>query len=262
MSAIMGVVMLETWQAIFLILLCFTSLIIALYCLFFMVPLKSFMNRINSLGGGMEGMRAHLQGVRNKIEKQISALEDDITRKREDDREAFTAGITNLRQAAAKLEQKLQENEEAINSLQSNIKDSTAQNRKFARELKAVREDLNELQNDFAVFKDELNGSLRRMVSNSYMELEATVLSSLEAIQEEILWTCGKGEHTSNRRPNGDRPRSKPSLNDITHAFHKETHKIISAQPLFPDNSSKPSPPEDDERSTGESETPEDSQKN
>jgi archaellum component FlaC len=254
--------MLETWQAIFLILLCFTSLIIALYCLFFMVPLKSFMNRINSLGGGMEGMRAHLQGIRNKIEKQISAMESDISRKREDDREEFIAGITDLRHATARLEQKLQESERTANSLQANIKDSTVRTRNLASEVKAIREDLNELQNDFAVFREELNGSLRQMVSNSYMELEATVLSSLEAIQEEILWTCSKDEHASNRRPNGDRPRSRPSLNDITRALHKETHKIISAQPLFPDNSAKTSSPRHDERPTGESETPEDSKKN
>ena len=79
----LAVVALRNWQWVVLIVLCFGSLIIALYCLLFMVPLKSFVERINSLGGGMKGIRAYIEGVKSETERQIADVQELLDHGRE-----------------------------------------------------------------------------------------------------------------------------------------------------------------------------------
>ena len=64
-------------QALVLTAFSCLSLVIALYCLLFMVPVKRFWERIRTLGGGLKGIEAHVDGVRSKVSRRLEEVEED-----------------------------------------------------------------------------------------------------------------------------------------------------------------------------------------
>ena len=223
----MAVTVLETWQAVVLILLCFGSLIIALYCLFFMVPLKSFVRRINSLGGGVRGIRAHVDGVRKDTEHRIGAVEhllrDELTRMHSELQDSLEA----VAQRAGEAQSGLQRLDRTVQRFQADLRQHPSDGRRLSEALAQMHKDLAELRNDLDVVETELRGSVGQFVSDSYKQLEGTVLSALEVLQDEMLRGASKlrraGDSAPSRRPDGRDSMRRPS------------GKIIPAEPLFAD---------------------------
>lgn len=234
MAIVLANVVFSTWQAVLLIVLCFGSLVIALYCLFFMVPLKSFVQRINSLGGGMQGMRAHVDGVRSEIEKQIAALESLVRRHAEATRAEMEVAVDSAAEAARKGEAAVQRLAGAVEGLQAESAGQISASREAAAELSALRGELGELRHDFELLQGELSGSIRRMVSQSYQTLEGTFTAALAAVSDEML--RGSGTLRNGRE---SRPSVGPGANGLFGDRGRQglrqdaPSKIISAQPLF-----------------------------
>ncbi|MFP4027416.1 MAG: hypothetical protein ACLFWL_06460 [Candidatus Brocadiia bacterium] len=234
MVPVVGEVVFPTWQAILLIVLCFGSLIIALYCLFFMVPLKSFARRINSLGGGMRGIRKHLEGINQEIDGRIEQMRDDFEQRLREQREEWDESLTLLSKTAKNAEAGLKKLDATTQSLQAEIRESSSDARKVARNLDDLKKQLLELQDDFQVLEDELEGSVRQMVTDSFHQLESTILSALESVQDEMLRGNSRFRGTSlnsgKKHSNGSRGHYEPKKGRKT---KPEADKIISAEPLF-----------------------------
>jgi predicted nucleic acid-binding Zn-ribbon protein len=265
----MAEVVFATWQAVFLIVLCFASLIIALYCLFFMVPLRSFMKHVNSLGGGMEGMRSHVEGVRDEVESRIDSLaesfrgnltqqaqnlhqheeklqehgetlgqhEKSLARQRQKlnrQKQELGASVSSAAQTARAAQEKLQAIEGVLHNVQAKLRERNGDVSSLAKEMETLRSRHAGLSNDFEVLESELQGEVQRSVKNSYRRLESTVLGALEELQDEML----RSTHEIRGRKDGP-GRAHPGTG---HHFHtgsakksggNGSNKIISAEPLF-----------------------------
>jgi uncharacterized protein YoxC len=230
MNLPLAAVVFPTWQVVILILLCFSSLIIALYCLFFMVPLKSFVERINLLGGGMKGMEAHVEGVRSQTTQKLAAIEklvhDELQRSRQD----MQNSINSVAHHTDRLLDSFQRLEKTVQNLQTEISKTASDTRKTSAGLAAIHDEVESIKNEFSAVEGELRGAINRQVSDAYQKLESTVLSALEAVQDEMLlgacrlhgWQASRpltAEASLSRTPKDVRSRSNG--------------KIISAEPLF-----------------------------
>ena len=222
------------WQGIVLIVLCFASLIIALYCLFFMVPLRQFVERINSLGGGMKGIQAHVDGLRTATEKRIETIEaamrQDLARTRSELEANLNAVAENLRKAQAGL----QRLEQAAQGLQAEIRENASDARKLSSALQSARSEWEDLRNDFQALEVKLTGSLRQIALDSWRELEGAALSALESVQDEMLRGTSKCRAS---RLQGQPPKISPARTleggSYKDSRRRPADKIISAEPLF-----------------------------
>ena len=203
MSAGLGVVAFSTWLGVLLIVLCFGSLLIALYCLLFTVPLNSFVQRVNSLGGGMRGIRAHVDDMLSQTDRRIAEMQRLM-------HEGMEEG---LRESRAELEQHAR---------------SVAELR---ADLNALHEQLADLRNDSEVLEGELAGRVRTLVSESYRALAGTVLGAHEAVRDEMLRGAKKLRHPHDPRP----PTGRWGERGQSDAHRQSERKIISALPLFGD---------------------------
>jgi len=229
-------VVFPTWQAVVLILLCFGSLIIALYCLFFMVPLKSFVERIDSLGGGMKGMESHVDGLKNETDRRVASLEERICESLRELRCELQQSIDTAADKTTRALDGLQRLDKATHNLQAEIRDAASDTRKLGASLDAVRAGLDDLRSDFTALEGELRGSVNQQVSDSYQKLESTVLSALEAVQDDMLRGASKlRAWQSPTPPSRPAPNGKLGTRGLKDSRRKATSKIISAEPLFAD---------------------------
>jgi len=225
----LAVVVLPTWQWVLLIVLCFGSLIIGLYCLLFMVPLKSFVERINSLGGGMKGIRSHVEGVRSETEERIAAVQEHAEGELKESHAELRGAVDSAAQRAGQAQAGLQRLERAAQNLQAGLRDNASDARSLSAGLATMRKELEELRSDFEALQAELRGSVGQMVSESYQQLEGTVLSALEALKDGMLRAATVPHSPSaghGPRPTFDRSSGKDSR-------RRQPDKIIRAEPLF-----------------------------
>lgn len=234
MSLHMAAVVLPTWQWVLLMSLCFGSLTIALYCLLFMVPLKSFVQKVNSLGGGMEGIRKYVDGLRSETEKRIASVQGHLQQELEQTRAEFRGAMDALTQSTRQAQSGIQKLDGEVQGLQTELRGTVSEMGEMSAGLGKIHKQLGELRNDFDVLQVELRGSVQQLVSDSYQQIEGTVLSALEAVKDEMLRGAGKLQASRDPgptlRPASPRPlvgpRYKPSR-------RRPSSKIISAEPLF-----------------------------
>ncbi len=224
-----------TLQGIVLILLCFASLIIALYCLLFMVPLKRFVAKINSLGGGMKGIRAHVAGLQSETQKKIGALRESVTEELDGTRQELQDAVGALAKEMLQAQAGVQRLDRATHNLQAGLRDDASDVRKLSATVNTLRKEAAELRNDFEALEVELHGSVRQLVSDSSQQLEGTVLSALEAVQDEMLRGTRKLRASRNSAsgpgPGGPRPRLGRPVYKGSHG--RPSGKIVAAEPLF-----------------------------
>ncbi len=221
---------LAAWQAVVLIILSFGSLVIALYCLLFMVPLKKFVQRIESLGGGMEGIKNHLSGVEAHFDGELRRIESSQA-----DRIDHISA-----EAARRVETVEQEVREAMNAasrlgnmchtLEESLKEMQEQLKLGADRSAGIEGRLRELRRDMSVQAEETEGKLQNEVKESFYELEATILATLEVLRDELL---PPKKELSVRDPGA--VFSPSSQKKTRHRDDQEPpdNKIISAGPLF-----------------------------
>ena len=234
MSPSLAAMVFQTVQGILLIVLCFSALIIALYCLFFMVPLRQFVERINSLGGGMKGIQAHVDGVRCETEAKIKELEELTRQELSRARTELQGELQSLTESAHKVQASLQRLDQAAQSLQAELRENASDTRKLSGTLSALRAELEDLRGDFQALQGELDGTVRQLVAARCGELEGTVLRALEAVQDEML------RGTANLRVVRDSaPLARPTPArrfdsfGFKDSYRRTGGKIIAAGPLF-----------------------------
>lgn len=222
------------WQWVVLIVFCCASLIISLYCLFFMVPVKRFWERIRSLGGGMEGIEAHVHGVRDEIGRRLSELESSTQQQVAQSRESAQSSLDRLARESRETQRGLEKLRKDLQALQAELRQTAADSMKVAQGVESLTEQLHQLRGDFDALDVELRESVRQLVAGSFNSVESTVLSALEAIQGEIVYGASKSsERPKPFRPDQGRPRPTPPFGRSP--GRRSPDNIITVQPLFED---------------------------
>ncbi|MHC4592108.1 MAG: hypothetical protein ACYS8L_05370 [Planctomycetota bacterium] len=246
------------WQQVVLIIVGFGALIIALYCLFFMVPVKRFWERINSLGGGIEGVESHVAGVHDEIAGRLAGLEETIGEQITQSREAAQNRLERLAKDSRESQRELERLRKDVQALQAGLRQAGSDDMKVNRSLESLAKQLQQLRGDFDALDVELRESVRQLVSDSFNTVESTVLSALDAVQEEILYGASE---PSSRPPKGLEPRQKPDRRPpagFGGAERSPGDKIIPMEPLFAGlhRNEKAAEPEKEEESTAEESVP------
>ena len=240
MIPIIGEVVFSTWQAVFLIVLCFASLVMALYCVFFMGRLRSFMKHVNSLGGGMQGIRSHVDGVREAVEERIDKVEAGLREEFEQQQEELASSVSSAVETARGAQEKLDSIDQDLSILQKKLSENGSRVGSIAREVKDLRGRHASLRSDFDSLENELEGAVQRAVKHSYQSLEGSLLGALEALQDEMLRSSDGGRE---RKNGGARGRSSGGSSYRKRSSTKgqgAPDKIISAEPLFAETEKDP----------------------
>lgn len=224
-------VVFSTWQAVFLIILCFGSLAASLYCIFFMVPLRSFMKHVNSLGGGMEGIRSHVEGVREKIETRLDKLEEELQETLDTHKKEVANKTTRMEETANVNKQRIDDVDEAIETLKDSVGASQEQFDDLNERLQTLRTRQASLNSDVQALEGEIEGAVQKSVRDAYNSLEGSILGALEALQDEMLRPAGSREEDTRGRGGSGSPGSY--LSGDKNATESYADKIISAEPLF-----------------------------
>jgi uncharacterized protein YoxC len=258
-----------TWQAVVLIVLCCSALIISLYCLFFMVPLKRFMEHIDSLGGGVKGVEEHVDGVASEMRERLDAVEketqelldeksSELRKKIRESTNTLQNRVKSTSSTARQASQRLQELSDSVEALKSRLENQENRTEELDEAMKKVSRRLQQLQNDFDSLEGETHQSVQREVNESFRELESTVLASLDAVQKNIL----RGVPGHEEGPGGG-PEGREEGEKGHRGWNQEdSPKIISAGPLFnvgsEEDSEEPEDAEPEEPEDGENEEQED----
>jgi len=233
------------WQALLLVSLCCAALIISLYCLIFMVPVKRFWERIESLGGGMKGIKSHMEGVANELNRRIDEMERTTQQLVEENRAALrksvreTGGelqkkVREVSGVARQAAQEMKKLERELDSLKGAVAQHGTARNQLVRRVDFAGERLEQLQSDFESLELELRESTRQLVAESYQQLEATVLSALDAIQNQMLRGLGRPHRVEHSAARGEEDRLGPGMeSDSDSTRSEDAGKIISAGPLF-----------------------------
>jgi len=211
-------------QALVLTAFSCLSLVIALYCLLFMVPVKRFWERIRTLGGGLKGIEAHVDGVRSKVSRRLEEVEERAQQQLEDCRRKLQEGLDKLAQQGRQTRRRLEEMHKELESVREALRGSSTEGRQLARRVQALTGEVQGMRGDLEGLDAELRQSVRRKVADAFSSVESTVLATLEAIQEEILY----GVSDAGNRPSGSaRPRTGRVPTRGTRG------NIITVEPLF-----------------------------
>lgn len=225
MTPVLAEVVFATWQAVFLIVLCFGSLAASLYCIFFMVPLRSFMKHVNSLGGGMEGIRSHVEGVREEIDTRLNNLEQDLEEALTQHREEVSDSVSATERVASQNREQLEALDETVKNLQDTLSSTQENLEKFDDRLNALRNRHASLNRTVEGMEEKVEGAVQKTVRDAYGSLEGSILGALEALQDEMLRPGGK-----NQKGGDDSTHHRSRSGDSTDEY---ADKIISAEPLF-----------------------------
>jgi len=224
----------STWQVLLLILLSCASLIIALYCLFFMVPIKRFWERIESLGGGMKGIETHVEGVRRETQGRIRDLEKEAKTSLEDQGRRLHGRIKTIASETQQTRDALAGLSEETATMRSDVSRQHEELEQLRKALDSLSRTLEQVHGDFNNLSAELAESVRRQASESYQEIESIVLAALDAIQNEILLRAEESRETVEADPRARRGRhSSGGASQGWRSRSDSSPKIISAAPLF-----------------------------
>ncbi|MHC4479637.1 MAG: hypothetical protein ACYS1C_01505 [Planctomycetota bacterium] len=218
------------WQAAVLIIVSFGSLIIALYCLFFMVPVKRFWERIHTLGGGMKGIEAYVLGFQDEIRERLAELEEATRRQIAQSREASEEELDRLAEGLEGFRPQLERLRKDVQSLQAELREAASDTMKVGQSTAALGRQLEQLRGDFDALDVELRESVRQLVSESFSTVESTVLSALDAVQQEMLYGVSEASPPPEPRPPR---REKPAPRFGGGGAPRTRDNIIEMAPLF-----------------------------
>ncbi len=235
------------WQEVVLIILCCLSTLAAGYCLIYLFPLKGFWQRVNSLGGGLKGIEAHVRGVRDEIEARLTQIEESSRAESEEAKQAIEKSLERVARDGREARRELERIRKDLQSLQAELRETAADARRMSEGVGSVTRELEQLRSDSATLDAELRASVRQLVADSYNSVESTVLSALEAVQEEMLY----GTAPTPTPPEPARPRAEPARPGSDFDPGDTDSKIIAMEPLFaglqkPENPAEPGAPDDE----------------
>lgn len=229
-AAPLAQVTLSVWHVAIMVVFAAGSLIVSLYCLFFMVPMKRFWERIHSLGGGIKGIEKHVSGVREEIHKRLKELEGESRRERHEIAEQSRQEAEELKKANREARRKVEKLQGELQSLQSELRQAVEENKRLSHLVEVVSNRLQQVRGDVEGLGVELRESVRQQVADSFTTVESTILSALEAIQEEMLYGTVETKDPREPFPARHQPRHRHSPDD---GAAGERQNIISMGPLF-----------------------------
>jgi Sec-independent protein translocase protein TatA len=217
----------STLHAVIVVVFSCLALIIALYCLFFMVPVKRFWERVRTLGGGIKGIEAHVNGVHDSINQQVEELRKETEERADSHREEVDQKLEELGRDDRKTRREVEALKGELKSAQEELHSTAEQLRKAVRNMEALSKRVQQLRTDFDTLDVEVRESVRQQVANSFSTVESTVLSALEAVQEEILYGVTDGDSS-------EPPRREPPASPSGGGTARRTRdNIITVEPLF-----------------------------
>jgi hypothetical protein len=247
----------ETVKELVLIAFSVGALLIALYCLFFMVPVKRFWEKMEALGGGLKGIEGYVDEVHTEICQKLSEMETavrhQIGQAQEETQEAVEKASDDGKQARKELERLRAD----LQSLQAELRGAARDSTRVTQSVDALTKRLAGLQEDFNSLDVKLRESVRQLVAESFKSVEATVLNALDTLRDEML-----GEpHRSSASPtspasNPFRRSQRPKPPNGGNGGPANGSKVIVA-PLFgrDDHAATPEPQKVDEEHGTEEQT-------
>ncbi len=226
------------------------SLVIALYCLFFMVPVKRFWERIRTLGGGLKGIEAHVDGMRENVSRRLDELEGKLKADFEERRRENKKTLERLARRSRSNQGDLESLRKDIQELQAELRETAAGAGKVARKVNSLATRLEQIRGDLDAQEAELQRAVQQQVTETFASVESTVLAALESVQEEILYGVSGAPPQSPRPSPCHKPDAAPGPRD----------NIIKVEPLFGNIGG-----EEDDQPEGQQEgepTPEDEEEN
>lgn len=219
------------WLTVVLIILCLLSLVGVGWCLLFMAPLEKFRKRVNSLGGGMKGVEQHVTEVSEEIHGRLASLEESSRQKIGETRENVEASLGKLAAEGDEFRQQLDAFGADLQALRDELAETSAHGAKVMQSLEAATKQLARMRSDFDSLDVELRESVRQLVGESFSTVESTVLSALDAVQEEIVY----GISEPPERPPRFQPRRLDNRTPTSYArpAARGRDNIISVGPLF-----------------------------
>jgi uncharacterized phage infection (PIP) family protein YhgE len=214
----------------FWILLIFSvaALLVSFYCLFFMLPEKRFWDRIQSLGGGLKGIETHVEGVKAELSGRLDALEKLTGERAEAVRQDAQSSTEKLSKADREAARELDRLRRELQSLQVELREALAGNSRLTQSVESLTSQLQQLRGDIDGLGVELRESVRQQVADSFVSVESTILSALDAVQEEMLY--GISQPTDTTTPF---PARRPASKTISSGADGDRQNIISMGPLF-----------------------------
>ncbi len=214
-------------QALILTAFSCLSLIIAIYCLLFMVPVKRFWERVRTLGGGLKGIEAHVDGVRSKIGSRLDGIEESTAERLEACRQELREALEKLSQEGRHTRRRVEDLQKELEAIRQELGAASTEGHRAAQRVEALTGQLQGVRSDLEGLDVELRQSVRQKVADAFTTVESTVLATLEAIQEEILYgVSGSSPHSPDhaKRPSPPAPARRTKGN------------IITVAPLFANN--------------------------
>jgi len=216
------------WHEVVLIIFSCASLITALYCLFFMVPVKRFWERIDSLGGGVKGVEAYVDGVHDEVRRKLSEMESSVRHQISQARESSNEAVARLAKDSRQARRDMERFRGDLQSLQAELRTAAADSGKLGQAVESLSNRLHQIQDDLDGLDVKLRESVRQLVAESFKSVESTVLSALDAIQEEMI-ALGPRPHAT-PAPFGPHRPSRPQAGTDRNG-RSDPHAII--EPLF-----------------------------
>ncbi len=248
MHPALATIELTTVRFVILVLFSTGALFISFYCLFFTVKEKNFWARIHSLGGGLRGIEAHVAGVKEELSGRLDALEKSTAEQADALRQESGASAEKLTKSDRESAREIERLRRELQSLQAELREAIAGNARLGQAVETLTNQLRQLRGDVDGLGVELRESVRQQVADSFMSVESTILSALDAVQEEMIY--GANRPTDGGAPFSARhtgPKPAP-------CGEGDRQNIISMGPLFANARRDEVEPVDDE---GEEEEPE-----
>lgn len=228
MAPVLAAVTLNALGFYILLIFSVAAVLLSSYCLIFMVREKSFWDRIHSLGGGLRGIETHVDGVKEELGGRLDALEKQTAERAEAARQEAQAAIEKLAKSDRESARELERLRREVQSLQVELREAIAGNGRLTQSVESLTSRLQQVRGDIDGLGVELRESVRQQVADSFTSVESTILSALDAVQEEMLYGVSQPADTSTPFP-ARRPASKP----ISPGADGDRQNIISMGPLF-----------------------------
>jgi outer membrane murein-binding lipoprotein Lpp len=179
----------------------------------------------------MKGVEQHLAEVREEIHDRLGALEESSRQKIGETRENVEASLSRLAADTRELRRQLDAVAGDMEALRGEIAEAASGGAKAAQSIEALTRQLGRLRSDFESLDTELRESVRQLVGESFSTVESTVLSALDAVQEEIVY--GVWEPSDRTRPLQPRPTDRQPAPSGPRSVSRSRDNIISMAPLF-----------------------------
>jgi cytochrome c556 len=178
----------------------------------FMVPVKRFWERMETLGGGLKGIEGYVDEVHKDLCQKLSEMETSMRQQVSQAQESTQEAVEKAAEDGKKARQELDRLRAELKNLEQELRQASGSSTRVSHNVDALGKRLSTLQDEFASLDTKLEQSVKQRVMESCRDMESTVLSALDAVQEEMLGRpLQRHEGKSPRMP--IRPRSTPRRN-------------------------------------------------